>query len=184
MGEFAEVLVPVSFEVAELESKQSGQAVEVGPEAFVQISPSTADAIELAARLAAGGRLRLVHATPDLTHFGAYGGPEGAWFPTDTAGEFHRIAKEHSLLVLRALASRHAPGMECEFYVAPGSPISVILHAVDTKAPDAVVLAASGRGRVRRMVLGSTANKLMRQATCPVIVMPRPLGNSTVEASL
>ena len=185
MGEFAEVLVPVSFEIADLETKQAGKAVEIEPGRYIQVSPSTVEALELAARLAAGGRLRLVHATPDLTHFGVYGGPEGAWFPTDAAGAIHHMTKERSLRVLETLAERHAPGLTIEYHVVPGPPTAVILGAASKHPPDAIVLAASGRGRIRRAVLGSTANKIIRQAPCPVVVVPRATqpGHPPLDAS-
>jgi len=185
MGELAEVLVPICFEIAELEAKQSGEAVEVDPGRYVQVSPSTVEALKLAARFAKDGRMRLVHATPDLTHFGVYGGPEGAWFPIDTAGELNRMSKERSIQVLRALAQRYAKDMQIEYHIAAGPPTTVILDAAYKHPPDAIVLAASGRGRVRRAIIGSTANKVIRQAHCPVIVVPGGSGHGrhAMEAS-
>jgi len=174
MRKFAEILVPVSFEIAELEAKQSGEAIEIEPNRYVQVSPSTVETLELAARLAAGGQILLVHATPDLTHFGVYGGPQGAWFPVDSAGDIHRMTKERSMLVLRTLAERHVKGTSVEYYVAPGPPTTVILHAASKHRPDMIVLAASGRSRIRRAVRGSTANKVVRRADCPVVVVPSP----------
>ena len=39
---------------------------------------------------------------------------------------------------------------------------------------DAIVLAVSGHGPLRRAALGSTADKVIRRAPCPVIVVSGP----------
>lgn len=175
MGEFNDVLVPVSFEVVDPDATPPPEAIEVRTAHHVQVSRATIQALELAARLAKGGRVRLVHATPDLAHLSIYGGPEGSWFPVDSAQDLHRLTEHRSRAVLEVLAERHLSGAGVvEYTVAPGAPTTVILTAAERHRPDAIVLAASGRGALRRAFTGSTANKIIRQAQCPVIVIPRP----------
>jgi len=184
MGEFAQVMVPVSFEAIPHGTEPPEGAIELRTDRHVQVGPATIEALRLASRLASGGLLRLVHATPDLTHLALYGGPEGSWFPVDTGKDIHTLTEHRSRVVLAALAKRYVQDVEVEYHVAPGAPTTVILAAAAQHRPDAIVIAASGRGIIRRTVLGSTANKIIRQATCPVVVIPGSMeyGRHTTEA--
>jgi nucleotide-binding universal stress UspA family protein len=135
---------------------------------------ATERALKLAARLAAGGRLRLLHATPALTHLGV-GEPYGTWFPADSAAALDRTARQQSIAILRELAARYCEGVTVDTHVVAGAPALVILSDAEKSPPDAIVLAISGHRRLYRAFLGSTADKVIREAPCPVIVMPQDL---------
>jgi universal stress protein A len=52
-----------------------------------------------------------------------------------------------------------------------GQAATEILNYVrDHGAIDLIVMAASGRGGVARLVLGSVTNKMVREAPCPVLI--------------
>ncbi|MXV60513.1 universal stress protein [Natronorubrum sp. JWXQ-INN-674] len=53
-----------------------------------------------------------------------------------------------------------------------GHPASTILTYADENAIDLLVIGRTGRGRVAEALLGSTADRLVRQASIPVIVVP------------
>ena len=50
-------------------------------------------------------------------------------------------------------------------------PLDAILREVKRGDIDAVVLATSGRSRVERAFMGSIADKVIRRASCPVVVL-------------
>jgi nucleotide-binding universal stress UspA family protein len=174
-GIFATVVVPVDFTVAEeRDDPSTTRRIEVGPDRAFTIGVATERALQLAARLAAGGRIRLVHATPALTHLGL-AGPYGTWFPADSAAEMDRTAREQSTAILLALADRYCKGKDVaiDTHVVAGPAPLVILSDAEKRPPDAIVLGISGHRRLYRAFLGSTADKVIREAPCPVIVMPQ-----------
>ena len=86
--------------------------------------------------------------------------------------EVHASARAASLKVLEALAERFAPGIQCSFEVRPGVALQVILEEAERFDAQLLVIAASGRSRVARFFLGSTADRVIRQSPCPVMVVP------------
>jgi nucleotide-binding universal stress UspA family protein len=59
--------------------------------------------------------------------------------------------------------------------VAEGHPVAVLTRAADRAR--LLVLGNHGHSRLRQAVLGSVAQECMRQATCPVVVVPTPGGH-------
>jgi nucleotide-binding universal stress UspA family protein len=171
-GVFNRVLVPVEFEVAKDKEIAADRTVEVEPDKWVVVGRPTVQALKLAARMAAGGEVRLCHAAPDLRRAVLYGGPQSTWFRHGNLASLERDAADQSIKVLRRFGEQHCPGVTLAYDVGCGPVLDVILDAARAHPPDAIVMAASGRGVVQRAVLGSVADKVIRQATCPVIVVP------------
>jgi nucleotide-binding universal stress UspA family protein len=142
---FRRVLVPVEFETAGDAEVAPDRVVKVGDRDWVSFGPWTIAALELAARLTEGG---------------------------ESIDRLNETARVQSQSVLERIATRHCPGVDVRVQVATGKPLAVILDLAKQHPPDAIVLAASSRGRVRRALLGSTADKIIRQAFCPVVVVP------------
>jgi universal stress protein E len=67
-----------------------------------------------------------------------------------------------------------------ELVVAESNPLRAITRAIQTHEPDLLVMGTRGDGRMRRAVLGSVANQLLKVAACDVLIVPR----SAAEASL
>jgi nucleotide-binding universal stress UspA family protein len=57
--------------------------------------------------------------------------------------------------------------------LASGSAAEEIVRYARDRAPDVVVLATNGRGGVARLLLGSVAERVVREAPCSVIVVRR-----------
>jgi nucleotide-binding universal stress UspA family protein len=165
---FTVCVVPVDFAPVKFSQRD---AMSVGSDAAFEVSDATIRALALADRLTAGGTIHLVHATPQLTHFGLARGSEGTWFPQDSAADLDRISKEHALAVLTPLASecKHAT---VELDIRPGPAADVILKVVELVEADGVVLPLSGHGALKRALLGRTANHLIRRSPCPVLIVP------------
>lgn len=162
---FERVLVPIEFAPVEEGELAVERAVRLGEEAWVTVCAWTVRALELAARLGAGGELVLVHAMPDVSRFASRLTPGGL-------KDLEQAAVHHATGALAAIARRHCPGASLRCVVEVGRALDVILAAAGEHAVDAIVLAASARTGVSRAFLGSTADKVIRQAMCPVVVIP------------
>ena len=61
-----------------------------------------------------------------------------------------------------------------QMHVLPGDPATEILRLAENVAADRVVVGTHGRRGFTRLLLGSVAERVMREARCPVLVV-RPL---------
>ncbi len=172
---FRRILVPIDFTEDTDASVHSGLEVEVDG-GTVAVAPASAKALELAAGIIDDqGELRLVHATPTYEAARVYTGGAGMGvLGASDIAEVHAAARAASLKVLDALADRFTKGIECSFEVRPGAALQVILEEAERFDAQLLVIAASGRSRVARFFLGSTADRVIRQAPCPVMVVPAP----------
>ncbi|MEZ4430073.1 MAG: universal stress protein [Nannocystaceae bacterium] len=164
-GVFHKVLAPIEFEPVKAGELALDRAVQVSKDEWVTVAEWTARALGLAARLAAGGEVFLVHATHDFTDY-------ATWMPPARLSELNDGASRYSTNVLEPIARRHCPGVTLRYVVKPGNALDVILETAREHSVDAIVLAASTRRRVSRAFLGSTADKVIRQSPCPVVVVP------------
>jgi universal stress protein A len=55
--------------------------------------------------------------------------------------------------------------------VRTGSPFHEITEAARTLKVDLIIIATHGRSGLTRALLGSTAERVVRHATCPVLVL-------------
>ncbi len=69
-------------------------------------------------------------------------------------------------------AGMHVP---VEFDMAEGSTAIVILGRAEAIAADLLIMGTHGRSGFERLVLGSVTEKVLRQAACPVLTVPRGL---------
>src|SRR5690606_33112103 len=125
----------------------------------------TSHALELASRLARGGELWLVYAHHPFSDY-------ATWMNPQTLAELEEAARHHTTVLLEAAAARHCRDVSLRYVVEAGNPLDVILEVASNHPPDAIVLATSSRGRLNRAFHGSTADKLIRRAHCPVVVVP------------
>ncbi|HEX5607542.1 MAG TPA: universal stress protein [Candidatus Binatia bacterium] len=62
------------------------------------------------------------------------------------------------------------------YHVRRGDPFEEILETTEDLMTDLVVLATHGRTGIKRLVIGSVAEKIVRHARCPVMtVKPKPV---------
>lgn len=62
-------------------------------------------------------------------------------------------------------------GVALETAIAVGHPIQQIVHRAETEQVDLIVLGRRGRSRFERMLVGSTAEKVLRYSHCPVMIV-------------
>lgn len=113
-----------------------------------------------------GVRLTFVHAIPPLP------------YPAVVAGGFLPVDPELRALVEKQahdLATAHRrPGLDVEVRVEDGPIAATLLAIADEVRADLVAVAPATHSRVERWVLGSVAERVVRTATRPVLVVRPP----------
>ncbi len=64
-------------------------------------------------------------------------------------------------------------GFSVDVLVAEGEPATVITEAAEARAADLIVIATHGRHGLARMILGSTTERVIQHAHCPVLSLQR-----------
>jgi nucleotide-binding universal stress UspA family protein len=167
---FRRIVIPIDFTDDTDVAVHSGLALD--HEASV-VAAASVKALELAVGiLAEGGALCLVHATPSYEGARVYTGGAGMGLGMGELAEVHANARAASLEVLEKLVERYAAAVDSSFVVRPGVALQVILEEATKFDAQLIVIPASGRSRVARFFLGSTADRVIRQSPCPVLVVP------------
>lgn len=171
MDEFKTILVPIDFEPADDEAIEQGRAVKAGAH-FIEFSPASLRALTTAAAMArsSNGKLVLVHVTPPMHSTAMYTGPVS--LPSGIIEEIENKARDTSLAALQHVTASHCAGVAVEHAVGPGHPAVAVLDEATRVGANLIVMAASGRSRVARFFVGSTADRIIRESPCPVLVIP------------
>lgn len=82
-------------------------------------------------------------------------------------GTLKQEAKDH----LAEVVSRHLPDVRVTPEVRVGPPADEIVAAAAESSADLIVLATHGRGGLTRVLFGSVAERVVRQAPCPVLTV-------------
>ena len=90
-------------------------------------------------------------------------------FERDWADETERSGRAE---VDRARAAAAEHGVAASGEIAVGSPVDELVEL--SGEVDLLVVGSRGFGPVKRLLLGSTSDQLVREAACPVIAVPRP----------
>jgi nucleotide-binding universal stress UspA family protein len=110
--------------------------------------------------------LHLLHVDPPTPLLSPYGE-----MPVDVRlFEDQRVQAEQDLATARDRA--RAAGVAADAEVRGGHPVREILALADDLPADLIVLGTHGRGGVEHLLLGSVAEKVMRKASCPVMIVP------------
>ncbi|MCB9620739.1 MAG: universal stress protein [Sandaracinus sp.] len=130
----------------------------------------------VAVDLAEGGRVALEAAR-------AIGGPESRYVlvhvlqdpfaPADAPLDWARVREEWERTVLARLREEGvALGSRVEVEVRPGSPATALAEAAQAHGVQLVVAGAHAGGPLSRVLLGSTAERLLQTSPVPVLVVP------------
>lgn len=71
---------------------------------------------------------------------------------------------------LAGLASKKMQGVKFEILTEIGDPATAIINTAASKASDVIVMGTHGRKSLMRILMGSVAEQVLREAPCPVIV--------------
>jgi nucleotide-binding universal stress UspA family protein len=97
---------------------------------------------------------------------------------TWTTVDFEELNASHREMaereIAKILAERFPAGMRCDAAVLFGKPFVEILKCADERGADLIVMATHGRGAISHLLMGSTAEKVVRKASCPVLTVKHP----------
>ncbi|HVK76884.1 MAG TPA: universal stress protein [Kofleriaceae bacterium] len=116
------------------------------------------------------GRLRAPLLVLSCFQLPVYPLPEGMISPSgETLG--HMLDRVTDDLAAEAKIARGLGAYELSTLVVEGIPAEEIVRAAREKDIDLIVVGSHGRRPLARAILGSTADKVMRTAPCPVMVV-------------
>lgn len=90
---------------------------------------------------------------------------------SDTQVEALKNERDRELLE-PAAAKCQARGIPSSREVRVGNPQRELLHAIETSAPQLVVVGRSGKGMIARMLEGSISRGVIAKSFAPVLVVP------------
>lgn len=97
-------------------------------------------------------------------------------------GSANRSRDEATAAMREFLEQESADSTRYELVVAKGKPVPTIMRAIGKHQPDLLVIGTRGDGRMRRAVLGSIANQLLKVAPCDVLIVPRAALEASTES--
>ncbi len=112
-----------------------------------------------------GARLYICHVI-DLSSVAIYGE-----FQLDPVGQQNRIMEDAGEQLEALIGDQQ---VQWEALISVGNPADEIARAVEEKSIDLVITATRGRTGLKRLVLGSVTERLMRMLTCPLLVLRSP----------
>ncbi len=125
------------------------------------LSASSESALHTAASLARQGAADII-----LVHAIEPSASDRARHPT------HNPASQKAgRLLQRAVETANAESSVIESVVEPGNPVEIILEQAKRVMADIIVMGTTGRRGMRRLILGSVAEAIVRRAGCPVLVV-------------
>lgn len=105
----------------------------------------------------------------------------GARNSSSVAVRNHLLEQSHEL-VTRAVGLAHEHGVRAVRDVREGPVVQSITAAATEQGADLLIVGSHGRRGIRRFVLGSVAESIVRSAPIPVMVVRRPVSASTAES--
>lgn len=119
-------------------------------------------------------RLLLLHvAAPDPEFVGLEVGPQ-----TVRDARADELRREHRELQRRASELRDR-GFNAEAFLIQGPTVDTILERAEHLDADLLVLGSHGHGAAYRALLGSISGGVLRRATVPVLIVPKPRSTAT-----
>jgi nucleotide-binding universal stress UspA family protein len=136
----------------------------------VDFSDTSTDTLDVARELIREhhGRVHLLHVVADVFHTpGLVEAPGIDWHEL----QINWIEEARRRLVTFA-ASHNLDPQSVTTAIAVGPAAAEIVRYANDHGANAIVLGSHGHGIVRRFVLGNVADRVLRQATCPVVLVP------------
>lgn len=141
----------------------------------VDFSPCSDEAFRVAADLArvCGSSLLVLHVI-DTSALAAFHRLGLLAVPSDAATQRRRLRHHARLNVRGLLESDVAKGVPCTRVIVEGTPFVEIAKVARMQKVDLVVMGTYGgrAGSVDKIFFGSTAEKVVRTAGCPVLTVP------------
>ncbi len=128
--------------------------------------PALRGACELACRF--GATLHLLHVLPEIVPIG----PDPSTMPLPMPPEYYRETEERTFEALRDVIPEDCPRpqslvLQCRW----GDPVDGILAYAQEQQIDLLVVATHGRTGLSHLLIGSFAERIVREAPCPVLTI-------------
>ena len=136
----------------------------------LDLSDASLRALPLAKQMASSydARLLLLHVLEDIDLPSIYG--------DDIANPIYdlypEIRERTEAEVRRAVRDADGPDAETAIHFAEGNPTEAAVDFAEAQGVDLIVLTRTGRRGLTRLLIGSTADGIIRAASCPVLVVP------------
>ncbi len=137
----------------------------------VVFSEPSIHALEYAISLAAsfGGRIHLVHVVDNQME------AMGFYVPHISFEKLDEGMRESAKTMLNEFAAKYLGNfVNCEKNILEGEPYEEILKYAKENNIDAIVVGTYGSGFIDKLFFGSTTERLLKKAHCPVLVVPEP----------
>lgn len=153
----------------------------------VDFSKSTGKVVEQAVKLAKGmgAKVWIVHVTSDKLHAAyeetaCYGPASDFAAPAIGDVEMARelcaeeYKREHQALLVLSGQMRQA-GLDAQAMLLKGSASERILEQAENHDVDMIVMGSHGHGMLRKMLVGSVTEAVLRDTLCNVLIVPPAL---------
>jgi len=151
----------------------------------VDFSPCSDEAFRVACQMArlCGATLLVLHVI-DISALAAFNRLGLLAVPSDDAPQRRRLRHHARLKVRQLLESKVATNVKVTRLIVEGAPFVEIAKVARTGNIDLVVMGSYGgrSGSVDKIFFGSTAEKVVRTAGCPVLTVPLATSASQQEA--
>jgi len=137
----------------------------------IDFSENALHAVDYAVRLAEvfGSRVILLHVyhfpVELLTDWSAYGTLAGS------AEILEGLRKDREEQMAALAREKARPGVAFETRVLEGTPFAEIVKAAREENADLIVMGTRGLTGIKHILIGSTAEKVVRKSPCPVLVL-------------
>lgn len=147
---FKKILCPIDF------SEPSHQALKVASELALNFS----------------AELTVIHVIPDIPRATT---ADPAAQATQAYRQYqHELEAESKTLLARAIRDFVSPKLTARQIIETGDAAHVVAKIAGEEDADLVVVSTHGRTGWRRFVFGSVAERIVRYAQCPVLVIQTP----------
>jgi universal stress protein A len=100
---------------------------------------------------------------------------QGLYLEHEAVKNYVETAKRETLAQLSLVAEQiHSKGLEAESILRTGNPYEEIVNAAKQIGVDLIVIGSHGYTGLSRLLLGSTADRVLQYAPCPVLVVKDP----------
>lgn len=150
----------------------------------VDFSEPSAAALRFASRLVEGARGSLL-----VLHAHSWEAP--AYFTESrlaSLDEQFKLSMREADHALEQFISRECPGCQADRRIVDARPVDGILQTAKEYAADLIVAGTHGRSGIRRFLLGSVAERILREASIPIVTvrpsLKKPPGQEPVKKIL
>ena len=98
-----------------------------------------------------------------------------AWVGVDDGALKDEHVSEARKNMERIMRDQIPPEMSVETEVRSGDAVEEIIQFAEDAGADLIVMATHGRGGLSHILMGSTAEQVIRKASCPVLTLKHPM---------